>query len=188
MIRIEKLNFTPFPVLKTGRLTLRQLKDADSQDIFFLRSDERVNKYVVRSKPRSIDDAREFIYKINDGINRNENIYWAISMKASQELIGTICLWNFSKDKSNAEIGFELKPEYQGKGIMNEALVKVLEFGFKSISLASIDAYTHKNNISSIKLLKNNNFEKNIELIDDENPNIIVFTITRKQAIKNKEY
>jgi len=79
-------------------------------------------------------------------------------------------------------------PEYQGEGIMNEALVNVLEFGFKSLSLASIDAYTYKDNISSTKLLKKNGFEKNSRLKDDENSNNIIFTITSKQVIKNKDY
>ena len=179
------MNFSPFPELKTSRLILRQLKESDCQDIFFLRTDEDVNRYVKRSKPKSLDDAKEFIYKVNDGINKNESLYWAITMKDQQELIGTICLWNFSKDKRIAEIGFELKPEHQGKGIMNEALVKVIEFSFTSILINSIDAYTHKDNISSIKLLKNNDFEENTEIKDSENPDIIVFTLTSRQAIKN---
>ena len=186
MIKKEKINLAPFPELKTARLILRQLKESDSEDIYFLRSDESVNKYVVRPRAISKDDAREFISIINNGIKKNESIYWAITMKEVQQLIGTICLWNFSKDKTRAEIGFELMPEYQGKGIMNEALEIVLEFGFKSISLASIDGYVHKNNMSSIKLLKKNNFEQNTELKDSENPNNIVFTLSSSQLGENK--
>jgi len=185
MIKKEKFNFTPFPELKTERLMLRQLTEADSQEIFFLRTDEGVNIYIERPRPKSIDDAKKFISKTNDGINRNEWIDWAITLKDTQKLIGSICLWNFSENKTNAEIGFELKPEYQGKGIMNEALICILEFGFKSISLSSIDAYTHKNNISSIKLLKKNNFKQNTELKDSENLNNIIFTKTNPQLTKN---
>jgi len=173
-----KFNFTPFPELKTERLILRQLTEDDTQEIFFLRTDEGVNRYIERPRPENINDARKFILKINNGIKQNEMIDWAITLKDAHNLIGTICLWNFSKDKTKAEVGFELKPEYQGQGIMNEALKIVLEFGFKRVALASIDAYTHKDNISSILLLKKNNFEQNPELIDNENSNNIIFTRT----------
>ena len=186
-IRMEniKLNFTPFPELKTERLMFRQLTEADSQDIFFLRTDKGVNRYIERPRPENINDAIDFILKTNNGIKQNEMIDWAITLKDAQKLIGTICLWNFSEDKTRAEVGFELKPDYQGKGIMNEALENVLEFGFKTVALASIDAYTHKDNISSIILLKKNNFEQNTELIDNENSDNIIFTRTNQQLTKN---
>ena len=185
---MAKINysFTPFPRLKTERLLLRQLTEADSQDIFFLRTDKGVNRYIERPKPEDINGARDFILKTNNGIKQNEMIDWAITLKDAHNLIGTICLWNFSKDKTRAEVGFELKPEYQGQGIMNEALEIILEFGFKTVALTSIDAYTHYDNLNSIKLLKKNGFEKNSKLKDNENPNNIIFTITSKQLIKNK--
>ena len=173
-----KYSFTPFPELKTERLMLRQLTEADSHDIFFLRTDEGVNLYIERPRPENINDAIDFILKTNNGIKQNEMIDWAITLKDAQKLIGTICLWNFSEDKTRAEVGFELKPDYQGKGIMNEALENVLEFGFKTVALASIDAYTHYDNLNSIKLLKKNGFEKNSELKDSENSNNIIFTRT----------
>ena len=179
MIKI-KFNFTPFPELKTERLILRQLTEDDTQEIFFLRTDESVNRHIERPKPENINGARDFILKTNNGIKQNEMIDWAITLKDAHKLIGTICLWNFSRDKTKAEVGFELKPEYQGQGIMNEALEIILEFGFKTVALTSIDAYTHKDNISSIKLLKKNNFEQNSELIDNENSNNIIFTKTNQ--------
>ena len=180
-----RLNFIPFPELKTERLLLRQLTEADSRDIFFLRTDEGVNRYIERPRPENINDARDFILKTNNGIKQNEMIDWAITLKDAHNLIGTICLWNFSKDKTTAEVGFELKPEYQGQGIMNEALKIILEFGFKRVALASIDAYTHKDNISSIMLLKKNSFEENSELKDKENSDNITFSITNQQLTKN---
>ena len=174
----EKLNFTPFPELKTERLILRQLTEDDTQEIFFLRTDESVNLYIERPRPENINDAIDFILKTNNGIKQNEMIDWAIMLKDAQKLIGTICLWNFSEDKTRAEVGFELKPDYQGKGIMNEALNKILEYGFETCHLTAIDGYTHKDNIGSIKLLKKNNFEQNTELKDNENSNNIIFTRT----------
>ncbi|MEO6550457.1 MAG: GNAT family N-acetyltransferase, partial [Ferruginibacter sp.] len=119
--------FTPFPVLKTDRLILRQLAITDDNEIFALRSDDSVNRYLDRRPSKSIEDAKSFIQAINEIIQKNDSIYWAISL--SGKLIGTICLFKFADDNSKAEIGYELLPIYQGKGFMQEAASKVLEFG-----------------------------------------------------------
>jgi hypothetical protein len=34
------LNFTPFPLLSTGRLNLRKITDEDAEEIFFQRSED----------------------------------------------------------------------------------------------------------------------------------------------------
>ena len=163
------MNFIPFPILKTERLTLRQLLDNDNTAIFLLRSDERVNKYIDRPQQHTIDEALAFINKINMAIEQNQSVYWAISLKNIAELIGTICLWNFSANHLTAELGYELSPIFQGQGIMNEAIEAVLKYAFEIIELESIVACTHKDNSSSIKLLEKNGFKWEVDKIDEEN-------------------
>jgi [ribosomal protein S5]-alanine N-acetyltransferase len=153
-------NFTPFPVLKTERLTMRQLRSSDDKEIFALRSDDNVIKYLERKASKSIDDARNFIQTINENIHRNDSIYWAITLNGTDRLIGTICLFDFSEDHSKAEIGYELLPGFQGKGIMQEATSKVIHFGFQHVGLNSIEAYTHSQNQSSTRVLEKLNFKR----------------------------
>ena len=168
-------NFTPFPVLKTGRLTLRQLRSSDDNEIFALRSNDNVNKYLGRKPSKSIDDAKNFIQTINENIQRNDSIYWAITLNRSDKLIGTICLFNFSDDHSQAEIGYELLPDYQGKGIMQEATSKVIDFGIQYIGLNLIEATTHSENKSSTRLLEKFNFKKK-----SAEGNLMMFKLTCK--------
>ena len=175
---MNNLKFTPFPILTTDRLTLRQLSANDDKAIFNLRSDDQVNKYLDRPKQKDREQAKAFINKINLGIKQDKWIYWAITMNSSTELIGTICLWNFSEDKTIAEIGYELRPEYQGKGIMKEAIVAVINYAFKTIKLKALKAYTHKRNIASTKLLKKNGFKLAGDKIDGENESNIVYVLT----------
>jgi len=179
-----KLNFTHFPKIISERLVLRQLNKADNEKIFLLRSEDRVNKFLERPKQKNIVEADEFISKINNGIKRKEWIYWVISLKENPKLMGTICLWNFSKNNTVAEIGYELLPKFQGLGIMNEALKKIINFGFESIQLVEIVAYTHKDNINSVKLLKKNNFVLNSMRKAPENDNNIIFQLTRKSFLE----
>ena len=152
--------FTPFPVLKTERLTLRQLSVNDDKEIFALRSDKQVNKYINRAPSNTIEDARNFIHKIADVVRQNEGIYWAITLTNNDKLVGTICLFNFSNENDQAEIGYELLPAFQRQGIMQEATSKVIAFGLDVIGLKAIEAYTHLENKNSSKLLERNNFRK----------------------------
>jgi len=89
---MNTINFTPFPKLATKRLTLRQLNMEDEKEIFVHRSDERILKYIDIPKAETIEDARNFIEKINKGIDENEWVYWEIIFKNDSQLIGTICL------------------------------------------------------------------------------------------------
>ncbi|MHB1392864.1 MAG: GNAT family N-acetyltransferase [Clostridia bacterium] len=83
---------------------------------------------------------------------------WGITPKNENKLIGSICLWNISEELSKAEIGYELMTEYQGKGIMSEAIKAVIEYGFENMKLNLIEALPYSDNIRSIKLLERNSF------------------------------
>ena len=173
---MRDINFTLFPVLKTERLTLRQLINSDADEIFALRSDDKVNKYLDRKPSKSIDDAKTFIQTIKENIQRKNSIYWAITLSGTDKLIGTICLFDFSDHNSKAEIGYELLPDFQGKGIMLEATLKVIAFGIQYLGLSSIEAYTHSENQSSTRLLEKTNFKKN----SVDKGNLMMFKFTSK--------
>ncbi len=65
---------------------------------------------------------------------------------------------NFSENYKTAEVGCDLNPKFQAKGIMSEALKAVIEMGFKGFKLDKIEAFTHRDNESSKKLLEKNGF------------------------------
>jgi len=151
-------SFTPFPILTTERLTLRQLVIADEQAIFTLRSDREINKYLDRQVCNTIDDARNFINKVNENINKNDSLYWAITVRDKNILVGTICLFGFSEENKTCEIGYELLTTHRGQGIMKEAAQKVIDYAFNTIQIQKIEAFIHRDNQHSIKLLKKLSF------------------------------
>jgi [ribosomal protein S5]-alanine N-acetyltransferase len=170
-------NLSSFPTLTTERLTLRQLLESDVQEIFLLRSNVIVNKYLDRRPSETVEEALSFIRKVNENFKNNAGLYWAITQTDNEKLIGTICLFDFSDELKKCEVGYELLPHYQGQGIMHEALKKIIEFTFHTLRLETIDAFTHKDNHSSTKLLQKCNFKKTT-IIDEANPNLIVFRLS----------
>ena len=154
--------------LTTPRLILRQLNAADCEEIFFLRSDEQVNKHLNRAKATSPEDAKAFIKQINNAVQNNQSLYWAITLKNDSKLIGTICYYNILTENNSAEIGYELMPQFQGKGIMQEAFSKIIQLGFEALKFEKIIAVPAKENHKSIQLLQKNSFELDIHF-ENEN-------------------
>ena len=162
-----------FPMLTTERLTLRQLLESDVEEIFLLRSDTTINRFLDRKPSETLEDALTFIRNIK----KNELLYWAITQTPNGKLTGTICLFAFSDELNKCEIGYELLTNYQGQGIMSEATQKIIEFAVDTLGVKIIDACTHKDNQSSTKLLQKFNFVKT-EIIDEANPDLIVFRLS----------
>jgi ribosomal-protein-alanine N-acetyltransferase len=149
-----------FQSLSSKRLILRKPMLDDAREIFNLRSNEQVNQYLDRQAATSIEEAATFIEKILAIINRNEGCYWAICLKENPRPVGTICCFDFSSDQTTAEIGYELHPSYQHKGIMQEAFTTVLHYGFQVLQLKSITAFPSADNVPSIRLLERNGFKR----------------------------
>jgi [ribosomal protein S5]-alanine N-acetyltransferase len=160
------MNFLPFTNLTTERLFLRELQLTDAHEIFLLRSNKEVNELIDRATATSIDEAHRFINMIISNQLNNESFMWVITLKDEPKLIGTIVYWNIAKEKDQAEIGYELLPQFHGKGIMQEALLKVIDFGFKTLRLKTIVAEPKSNNQPSIKLLEKCGFLKTDETED----------------------
>lgn len=175
--------FTPFPVLQTDRLILRQLETTDDKDIFFHRSDGGVNKYLEGFRHTSIEQTHAFIEKIQKGVENNEFVFWIIIQRETNKFIGTICLWNVSKEESKAETGYTLSSDFQGKGYMQEALVKVIDFGFNKMKLKIIEAYTHKSNDRSTKLLLKNKFKPDVTYKAPEDSKDLLFVLTNETVL-----
>ena len=167
-----------YPILTTERLTLRPLSINDYQDIFDLRSDTEINKFLGRQLCKTTDDAKNFINKVNENIEKGGTYYWGICLTETKQLVGTICLFDFSIEKKSCEIGYELMMKFQKQRIMQEAVEKVIDFVFQTLKFKNIIAFTHYENQNSTNLLLKLNFLKSMEA-DKENPNLTIFTLTQ---------
>lgn len=153
-----ELNFTPFPVLTTNRLLMRQADPIDVHEVFFLRSDAQIMRHIRKDPEQSLEDSLKWINMVVQAAENNIFISWNITVRGTNKTIGIIALWRIVKEHYRAELGYVLHPDFQNKGIMNEALQVVLEYGFNTLKLHSIEARINPANSASIKLLERNNF------------------------------
>ncbi|MFP3592819.1 GNAT family N-acetyltransferase [Chryseobacterium sp. SIMBA_038] len=165
--------------LETERLQLKEINESYVEDILKIRSNEIINQFVQRNSPKNNYDALQFILTIKERTQNNETFYWGISLKDQPNLIGTICLWKFSDDKKQAEVGYELLPDYHRKGIMSEALTAVVNFGFNTLNLQEIVAMTNKFNENSKGILLKHDFILEEERKDEGFPDNLVFSLKK---------
>ena len=162
------INFTPFPNLETERLQLRRVAKEDVNEIFELQSNEQTMKYIPRPLAKTKEDALGHIAMIDEKIENNEGINWAITLKNSPKLIGIIGHYSIKPEHYRAEMGYMLLPEYHGKGIITEAIKEVIKYGFEIMKLHSIEAIIDPENFASAKVLQKNGFVKEAHLKENE--------------------
>jgi len=162
----------------TDRLILRILSELDAEEIFSIRRNAMINQFLERNPPKNNFEALDFILEIKKKSSANEIVFFGISIQEYPKLVGTICLWNFSADRKTAELGYELLPEFHGKGIMSEAVDFLLDHGFNHLNLNKIEAFTKKNNLNSIKLLEKSKFILNPTRKDIKFPENLIFERT----------
>lgn len=160
-------NFTPFPDIETKNLLLRRMDYKDIDDLFEMRKDPRMNEYTDAKLDENPVETKEYIDKMNKGIDDNRWIIWAIEHKESNKVIGSISIWNLNSEENNGELGYGIIPDYQGQGLMKEALLNVVKYAFDTMNLEKLDAYTEENNHRSIKLLERCNFAE-INRVDEK--------------------
>jgi ribosomal-protein-alanine N-acetyltransferase len=181
---METHESTGLRTLSTQHLFLRSLELTDNAQIAAIRSDDTVNRYLDRPACISLAEAEAFIRKIRASVANNQSYYWAIDLKGKPGLVGTVCLWNVDLDNSTIELGYELLPAYQGKGLMFEAIEKVIGFAFNDLKFKKIVAVTHRLNKSSVRLLEKFGFTEDKSIADDagESADEICFELVRNES------
>lgn len=175
------MSFIPFPTIQSDRLYLRMTNSDDVATIHFLRTSEVVNAYIKRDLNQSKENILEFINaRIHDS-EIGKSLYWCICLQGKAEMIGSICLWNFSDDRKIAELGYDMNPTHQNNGYMSEAIQAVLRFGFNTLDLQHIEAFTHHENESSKKVLTKNGFELLPERKDKNNLHNIIYRVSNQK-------
>lgn len=161
-------NFTPFPVIETERLILRRITNDDVNEVFELRSNPETMKYIPRPLVKTTEDALEHVAMIEEKITSNIGINWGITLKGDSRVLGIIGYYRMRPENYRAEIGYMLLPEYHGKGIIPEAVNRLIAYGFDDLKLHSIEAVIDPENFASEKVLQKCGFVKEAHLKEAE--------------------
>jgi ribosomal-protein-alanine N-acetyltransferase len=82
------IQFQPFPELHTPNLILRRLVQADAPDVFLLRSNKDLMKYIPKPLAQTVADAEALLALIEQKIQDHVGINWGITRKGNSEYWG----------------------------------------------------------------------------------------------------
>ena len=158
--------FNSFPELKTERLTLRMIQLQDAEQIFEMRSNGMVNRFIPRPTMTEVESAKDLVTKTNNAFDNKQAIGWAGLLRDNNEIIGT-CGYNMIDwHNMRAELGGELTTTMWGKNIAIEAVKAIIKFGLEEINLHSIEAKVSPENRGAIYILESLGFEKEAHFKD----------------------
>lgn len=146
--------FSQLPVLTTERLILRKMKLSDAQDLFAYAQDPQVSRHVLWEAHTSVRQSRQFLRMARRQYRRGQPCSWAITLKDSGRMIGTIGFMWLNTDWLSAEVGYSLSREYWNQGLMTEALRAVIAFGFDTLGLQRIEAQHTLGNPASGRVMQ----------------------------------
>ncbi len=146
--------FSQLPVLETARLILRPLRMSDAQDLYAYARDPQVSRHVLWSAHTSVMQSRQFLRAAIRQYRKGLPGSFAITMKDSGRMIGTVGFVWVHPEYRSAEVGYSLNREYWNRGIMTEALRAVVAFGFDELRLNRIEAQHETENPASGRVME----------------------------------
>lgn len=152
-MKMEEI-FNDLPTIETPRLRLRKLTLKDAENMFSYCSNEEVAKYVTWDRHETIDNTIDFIMFVLEQYQSKKIAPWAIEVKETNEMVGTIDFVSWSTHHHHAEIGYALSQQYWGKGMIPEAATALLTFGFENMNLERIEARCFVENTASAKVME----------------------------------
>ena len=150
---------SPFPILKTQRLILRQIIQEDLENIYKGLSNPQVIKQYGVSYD-SLEATQEQMLWFKNQEETQSGIWWAICDLKDQTFYGACGFNDKNAPQQKAEIGFWLLPQFWGKGFITEALPAISTYAFEKLHLNRIEAFVETENTPSKKVLEKMNFVK----------------------------
>ncbi|WP_371404825.1 GNAT family N-acetyltransferase [Kribbella sp. NBC_00662] len=143
---------------RTERLTLRRFTPTDAERFAAYRSDPVVARYQGWEAPVALDEAQETVERFAAGDPEAPGWFqYAVDMDGV--LIGDLGL-NLHENLMQAELGFTLATQYQGKGYASEAVRGLLEHLFVERELHRVSAEADARNTASSRLLERVGFTR----------------------------
>ncbi len=146
-----------FPLIQTLRLSLRELVNDDAPAIFAIHGDAKAMRWFGCDAMADLAAASQLIEVFaNWRTMPNPGTRWGIEYQG--QIVGSCGLFKWDRNGKHCHIGYELAQGHWGQGLMREALLAILAWGFEHMALNRIQAQVHPQNTASIKSLESLGF------------------------------
>jgi len=146
--------FFRLPSLETADLVLRKPVMKDAADIFRYASDEEVARYVLWEPHRSIGETRRFVRDLRRRIHAGYPSSWAVALRSTGTVIGTVGFVSWSPVNRYAELGYSFSRSFWNRGYATQALQAVIDAVFRSLPVNRLEAQHDVRNPASGRVMQ----------------------------------
>ncbi len=141
--------------IATERLLLRDFVTDDWPDVLAYQRDPRYLQFYPWAD-RTEAEVRRFAKLFVDQQTERprRNFQFAITFPDGGQVIGNIGIRRKPENDWEADIGYELAPEYWGRGYATEAALAIVDFGFRELGLHRISSWCIADNAASARVLE----------------------------------
>lgn len=156
--------------LHTARLDLRPYEPGDLDDVRAMQTLEEVTRYLywdVMTEDEVRDSLEKKMLRValhaeGDGLNP------VAVLRETGEVVGDAALFYLSEAHRTGEVGFVLKPEFQGRGLATEMAAEMLRVGFEDADLHRIIGRCDARNTASWGVLERLGMRREAHLLQNE--------------------
>lgn len=155
--------------LNTERLTLRPLQVTDAPLAWPYLANKEISKDMSWDAHKDISETIAFLQRVEEEFVKGKSISWGIFQ--NNKFCGIFSIISILRTHRSlvydrAELAYWLGPEFQGKGIMTEAGLKIIAFAFETLKLHKIIVGHHMKNKASQHLIERLGFEYRYDEIE----------------------
>lgn len=148
-------------ILETPRLTLRPFHASDAEQAFEnWMGDPAVTHYLTWEPHQDAAFTRGLLAAWEEEAKSPETYHWAIVWKESGEAVGDISVVAADMRSESASVGYCLSRRLWGRGVMTEALSRVVGFLFGEVGFYRIEAKHAAENAASGRVMEKCGFQK----------------------------
>ena len=140
--------------LETKRLILRPYTPDDINNYHQLMSNPHIWEYSTTSTHTNLEQSKQKLEQLITGYENNSLGFHALIDKASNTFIGESGILSFNKTTDRCVIGYNLLPDFWGKGYATEISKALINHTFDDLHAQRVEALAMKANIASCRVLE----------------------------------
>ncbi|UCG62199.1 MAG: GNAT family N-acetyltransferase [Candidatus Zixiibacteriota bacterium] len=146
--------------IEGDKINLRFITKGDALSIYQYAADEAISRYTHIPHPYNLDDAYDFVKLTQSDRKRKAAYHYGLENRETGQIIGMIGLIALFPMHRKAELGYWLAKPFWGRGIITEAIEKIVEFAFVTLKLHRVYAHVFPDNKASIRVLEKCGFTR----------------------------
>lgn len=133
---------------------------------------DRLKRYFPKTLEQNLNPtlSQLFVEKMVKEFENREVFLFTLKHSKTRELAGLIYIKELDWDKKQGEFAYCIGYTFEGQGLTSKAVSALSKYAFNDLGLETLQIISHKENLGSVKVAINNDFEWQKTLINEFTP------------------